>query len=618
MACLVAMGGFIFGYDTGQISGFLEMHVFLERFGEQVTVSSAHPTGYRFSNVRSGLIVGLLSIGTLVGCLVAGPFANRYGRKWCIPVWSMVFMLGVVIQMAMGSGKWVGIAMGRWVAGLGVGGLSVLVPLYMSETSPVPVRGAVVSIGEEREKMAEERRGGGGRNGQARILASGAPDLPSPDLPSPDLPSPDLLSPDLPSPDLPSPDPMLTSPRRHSCYQLFITIGIFTADCINYGTESRGDTGSYRIPMGVGYIWALILGLGILFLPESPRHDFNHDRPARARTTMSMFYGLPESHPLIVSETGEIEKVMRATSGPHPWYEIFTAPRMPYRVLLAMALQMLQQLTGANYFFYYGTSIFTGVGIRNSYVTAMILGGVNVGATVFGVWLAGSRWSRRRESLYVAALWQCMCFLVFASVGQFVFKDSAEGSSTAKTSGYVMIVFACLFIVSFASTWGPLVWACISEMFPYRYRAVGMALATSANWFWNFMLAFFTPFITGSINYAYGYVFAGCNLAGFLVVYLFLIESSDRTLEEVDAMYLLHVPPRGSGHFCFDEKTKAMIGEGLGTDRMELEREDGGEGGGKGVLPGMGRMRKRGEAERGGVVQDEGVLRKEGEGMRSV
>ncbi|CAL3967751.1 unnamed protein product [Diplocarpon coronariae] len=546
MACLVAMGGFIFGYDTGQISGFLEMHVFLERFGEQVTVSSAHPTGYRFSNVRSGLIVGLLSIGTLVGCLVAGPFANRYGRKWCIPVWSMVFMLGVVIQMAMGSGKWVGIAMGRWVAGLGVGGLSVLVPLYMSETSPVPVRGAVVS-----------------------------------------------------------------------CYQLFITIGIFTADCINYGTESRGDTGSYRIPMGVGYIWALILGLGILFLPESPRHDFNHDRPARARTTMSMFYGLPESHPLIVSETGEIEKVMRATSGPHPWYEIFTAPRMPYRVLLAMALQMLQQLTGANYFFYYGTSIFTGVGIRNSYVTAMILGGVNVGATVFGVWLAGSRWSRRRESLYVAALWQCMCFLVFASVGQFVFKDSTEGSSTAKTSGYVMIVFACLFIVSFASTWGPLVWACISEMFPYRYRAVGMALATSANWFWNFMLAFFTPFITGSINYAYGYVFAGCNLAGFLVVYLFLIESSDRTLEEVDAMYLLHVPPRGSGHFCFDEKTKAMIGEGLGTDRMELEREDGGEGGGKGVLPGMGRMRKRGEAEREGVVQDEGVLRKEGEGMRS-
>jgi MFS transporter, SP family, sugar:H+ symporter len=61
MAMLVAMGGFIFGYDTGQISGFLEMAVFLHRFGQHVGVSDDHPTGYAFSNVRSGLIVALVS-----------------------------------------------------------------------------------------------------------------------------------------------------------------------------------------------------------------------------------------------------------------------------------------------------------------------------------------------------------------------------------------------------------------------------------------------------------------------------------------------------------------------------------------------------------------------------
>ena len=165
-----------------------------------------------------------------------------------------------------------------------------------------------------------------------------------------------------------------------------------------------------------------------------------------------------------------------------------------------------------------------------------------------------------------------MCFLIFASVGQFIFKGAVAESSTAKTAGTVMIVFACLFIVSFAMTWGPLVWACIAEMFPYRYRAVGMAFATSANWFWNFMLAFFTPFITGDIDFAYGYVFAGCNLAAFFLVYFFLIESSGKTLEEVDAMYLLHVRPLGSGRFEFDEETKNSIGDGgLGTDNMRLE-----------------------------------------------
>lgn len=57
------------------------------------------------------------------------------------------------------------------------------------------------------------------------------------------------------------------------------------------------------------------------------------------------------------------------------------------------------------------------------------------------------------------------------------------------------------------------------------------------------MLAFFTPFITGDIDYAYGYVFAGCNLAASVAVYCFLIESSGKMFEEVDAMYLLYVNP---------------------------------------------------------------------------
>lgn len=64
MAILVAMGGFIFGYDTGQISGFLEMEVFLERFGQRTEVSEKYPYGYYFTNVRSGLIVALVSLSS--------------------------------------------------------------------------------------------------------------------------------------------------------------------------------------------------------------------------------------------------------------------------------------------------------------------------------------------------------------------------------------------------------------------------------------------------------------------------------------------------------------------------------------------------------------------------
>jgi len=519
MAMLVAMGGFIFGYDTGQISGFLQMQVFLERFGTPTAVDATNQYGYHFSNVRSGLIVGMLSIGTLVGCLSAGPLANKFGRRTCIPYWCLIFCIGVTIQMAVASGEWVGIVIGRLVAGFGVGALSVLVPMYMAETSPVPVRGAVIS-----------------------------------------------------------------------CYQLFITIGIFTADCINYGTETMQNSGSYRITMGIGYIWAILLGVGILFLPESPRHDWNHDQTGRARSTLAKFYGLDEHHEMIENECYEINQVMENTQGDHPWYEALTGPRMMYRVLLGVALQMFQQLTGANYFFYYGTTIFSGVGIPNPFVTAMILGGVNVGATFVGVYMA--RHFKRRPSLWVAALWQCMCFLVFASVGQFSFNTYPTGDPRQKTPGVVMIVFACLFICGFATTWGPLVWACISEMFPYRYRGVAMGFATSSNWFWNFLLAFFTPFITNDIQFAYGYVFAGCNLAAAVIVFFCLVESSGRTLEEVDAMYLLHVNPITSSKFEFDENVRKELG-GIGTDKMRLRKG------------GRSKAKEAGDA-------DEGVLQREG------
>jgi SP family sugar:H+ symporter-like MFS transporter len=60
---------------------------------------------------------------------------------------------------------------------------------------------------------------------------------------------------------------------------------------------------------------------------------------------------------------------------------------------------------------------------------------------------------------------------------------------------------------------------------------------------WNFLLAFFTPFITSAIDFRYGYVFAACNLLGGLIVYFFVMEGQGRTLEELDTMYIERVIP---------------------------------------------------------------------------
>jgi len=76
-----------------------------------------------------------------------------------------------------------------------------------------------------------------------------------------------------------------------------------------------------------------------------------------------------------------------------------------------------------------------------------------------------------------------------------------------------------------------------------RYRASAIALSTASNWTWNFLIAFFTPFITGAIDFRYRYVFAACNLVSAVVVYLFLIEGQGRTLEEIDTVYIQRVSP---------------------------------------------------------------------------
>ena len=150
--------------------------------------------------------------------------------------------------------------------------------------------------------------------------------------------------------------------------------------------HQRDNSGSWRISLGLGWVFCAILGVGILFLPETPRYAYRKGRKEEAKRTMSRVYGAPPNHYSIYTEMEEIEAKLQAESKKGnmltEWYDMIYAPRMGYRLLLGILLQMFQQLTGANYFFYYGTVIFKATGINNSFVTQMILNGINFGVTV--------------------------------------------------------------------------------------------------------------------------------------------------------------------------------------------------------------------------------------------
>jgi SP family sugar:H+ symporter-like MFS transporter len=303
-------------------------------------------------------------------------------------------------------------------------------------------------------------------------------------------------------------------------------------------------------------------------MPESPRYSYRIGRTEHAREIMGRLNGVDPFSPLIDSEVNEIEEKLQAerAGGDHPWYEIFTGPRMLYRTLLGMILQAGQQLTGANFFFYYGTTIFKSTSIKNPYITSIILGSVNVVATIFGLWIVEN--CGRRKSLMFGAAWMCMCFFIYSFVGHFAL-DATNPMATPQ-AGAVLVVFTCLFIVAFATTWGPMVWAIVGELYPARYRATCMALATASNWLFNFLISFFTTFITNDIDYFYGLVFGGCCFALFWIVYFFMIESKDRSLEEIDTMYVLHVNPITSASWKPSDLGAEGLG-GVGTDRLFLK-----------------------------------------------
>ena len=89
-------------------------------------------------------------------------------------------------------------------------------------------------------------------------------------------------------------------------YQFCITIGILLANCVVYATQDRDDTGSYRIPIAIQFLWALILGIGLALLPESPRYHVKKGKLDRAAKSLASVRGQPIDSDYIQDELAEI------------------------------------------------------------------------------------------------------------------------------------------------------------------------------------------------------------------------------------------------------------------------------------------------------------------------
>jgi SP family sugar:H+ symporter-like MFS transporter len=147
ICAFAAFGGILFGYDIGYINGVLGMDFFIHQFtGLPIPgpdADAAERANFVLPASKQSLVVSILSAGTFFGSVIAGDFADLVGRRTTIIVGCGIFAFGVALQVAStGYGLLVA---GRLVAGIGVGFLSAIVIVYMSEIAPKKVRGAVVS-----------------------------------------------------------------------------------------------------------------------------------------------------------------------------------------------------------------------------------------------------------------------------------------------------------------------------------------------------------------------------------------------------------------------------------------------------------------------------------------
>jgi sugar porter (SP) family MFS transporter len=145
MSAFAAFGGILFGYDTGTIGGVIAMGDWLKVFGTfQLDLPpNIGVDNYFIPTNHKSLVVSILSAGTFFGALLAFPMGDLVGRKWGIVASCAIFSFGVGLQL---DTHWPTFIVGRVIAGIGVGLVSCLVPMYQSECAPKKLRGLIVGL----------------------------------------------------------------------------------------------------------------------------------------------------------------------------------------------------------------------------------------------------------------------------------------------------------------------------------------------------------------------------------------------------------------------------------------------------------------------------------------
>lgn len=309
MAVVAAIGGILFGYDTAVISGTTE-----------IVKNQFHLT-----DMMEGWYVGCALIGSIAGVLVAGTLSDYLGRKLTMLISAALFSISAIGCAVCGSFD--GLVAYRIIGGIGIGIVSIVSPIYISEVSPAKIRGTLVSLYQLAVTIGF-------------LLAYLMNWVIDANI----------------DPSLAGTDVTLWQKIMH--------------------TEAwRGMLGSETIP-------ALLFFIIIFFIPESPKWLIVNGKLDKASSVLARIYPTAEEVKEEIAVTQDSLK--GETKG--KWSDLLK-PGILVAVIAGSAIAILGQFMGVNAVLYYGPKIFSEAGFDNPMFSTVLVGVVNCVTTILAVFI---------------------------------------------------------------------------------------------------------------------------------------------------------------------------------------------------------------------------------------
>lgn len=457
-----------------------------------------------------GWFVSTLLLAAWFGSLINGPVADYVGRKVSIIAAVVVFLVGSSLQAAASTDSV--LFAGRAVAGVAVGMLTMVVPMYMSEISLPEIRGTLVVT-----------------------------------------------------------------------QQLSVTLGILVSYWLEYGTHfiggvrcapetpytggtpgspefdpyndvpARGCTGqslaSWRIPLALQNLPAVLLGIGMIFFPETPRWLLMAGQDERALRSLSRLRKLPANDSLVCQELlayrAEVlfeqsyaEKKYPGKSGialaANQYFALVSSWSKFKRLAIGCSIMFFQQFMGCNAIIYYAPTIFSQLGLSGNTTSLLatgVYGIVNTISTIPALLLI-DRIGRRKLLMSGAVGTMISLVIVGGVIGGY-------GSSLVshKAAGWAGVAFIYIYDVNFSYSFAPIGWVLPSEIFNLGNRSKAISITTSATWMCNFIIGLVTPSMLTKIGFGTYIFFAAFCAIAFFFVYFCVPETKGKSLEDMDAVF---------------------------------------------------------------------------------